>query len=198
MKRPWLVAVALGVTALATSAGTMALFAAQSAPQAADFTAGTLEIAGDRDHGDTVPGPMFYTTKAEGMVGGAVDAHYATGPWAPGDSHTRVFQIENIGTLDAKLISVGATLQSPDNDMPDILDVKVYGNEAKTDLLASGKLRSFLGGSRDFSSPLVLASGDLASYWFEVSMPLDAGNDYQSQSLVATFHVNAEQADHNP
>jgi len=141
---------------------------------------------------------MFYTTQAEGMVGGAVDAIFPTGYWAPGDSHTRVFQIENIGTLDAKLMSLGATLQSPDNAMPDILDVTVYSDATESEVLYSGKLRALLGAPADMTAPVELASGDMASLHYEVTMPLSAGNDYQGLPLVVTFYVNAEQLANNP
>jgi hypothetical protein len=200
MKRIWLMAVALTmVAALATGVGTLALFSSDPASQTDTITTGTLAIVGDRDQGDTVPGPMFYTTAAEGETSpGLEDGLKATGFWFPGLEVVRVFQIENIGSADAKLINVSAALETDNSALADILDVKVYADEAKTQLLVSGKLRDYLTAPVPFAAGTELASGDLGSYWFVVSMPRTAGNEYQGLGLRVSFNVYAEQLANNP
>ncbi|MDB4895567.1 MAG: hypothetical protein JWN15_1829, partial [Firmicutes bacterium] len=88
MRKQALLAIgAAAIMAVGISAGSFALFSAQAGPSQAILTAGTVNLNSWRDQGDTIPGPMFYTTAAEGATSpGGVPGLYPTGPWAPGDN----------------------------------------------------------------------------------------------------------------
>lgn len=199
MRRIWLMAMAVVViAALVGGLGTMALFST-SADVSSTFTAGTVMLDGDRDEGDTVPGPMFYTTPEEGMTtdGSDLEGLRPTGYWAPGDTNTRVFQIENIGSLDAKLKSISATVQNDPNGLAPLLDVVVSTDPAGTQVVASGKLDTFAAGKAFTSGPIELAVGDIANLWIAVSLPITTGDAYQAASFNAEFSVYAEQSANN-
>lgn len=197
MKRTWLMALAAAAMAIAVGgAATLALFTDTTGPASSILTAGTLEIDGQRDQGDNIPGPMFYTTGAEGSNG--TDAGLLpTGLWAPGDEHHKVLQVENIGSLSALLKTVSATLESTDNGLPDVLDVKITSDPAGANVLTSGKLREFLTAPKSIGS-ILAAPTDVIDLHFWVSMPLATGNTYQNLSLKVSFSVYAEQAANNP
>ena len=128
MKRIWILAVAFVVMAAVAGGGmTLALFSDQSAVSDAQFVSGTLEIEANRDMGDGIPGPMYYITAA----GGGTDPNqYPTGLWAPGDEHHRILQVENVGSLDAKLTHLRASLQSGSTYLAEKLNVVVATDPA--------------------------------------------------------------------
>lgn len=183
---------------------TLALFQASTAPTPTQFTAGTLAIQADRDNNDSVPGPMFYI--------GPGDGHYPTNYWAPGDVFHRVLQVENVGSLDAWMKTVRATLTAGSADLANKLEVRVTTNPgpdpnhvnpfttpAQFTIVNAGTLGQFISADQAFAGgPLALNAGDLADLHFWVRLPLGTGNDSQGLSTVVSFTVYAEQMAHNP
>lgn len=197
MKRIWILAVAFVVMAAVAGGGlTLALFSAQSAPANAEFISGLLDIEAHRDMGDGIPGPMFYIDAAGG---GADPNNHPTGLWAPGDKNRRILQVENIGTLDAKLTHMRATLQSGSMYLAQKMDVVVTTDVAGTNVVAMGSLADFINGDMSFIGGAIAAPvGDVINLHFWVTFPLDADNSYQGLSTVVTFTVYAVQAANNP
>ncbi|MFZ5827751.1 MAG: SipW-dependent-type signal peptide-containing protein [Bacillota bacterium] len=211
-KRFLLALVAVAAVIGLTVGGTFALFSASTATVDNTFTAGSLCLTSERDNGDTVPGPMFYVTAAQGATTGSpsMPGAYPTGLWAPGDAKIRTLTVSNptsCSTMSAWLTSVQASLQSADVAMVDELTVEVW-TQSSTGLVkvAEAPLRSFLNGPVainypaghvDGSSiPLLLTSNK--HFEFKVKFDLDAPNAVQGQTLVVTFAVNAEQMPNNP
>lgn len=197
MKRIWILAVAFVVMAAVAGGGlTLALFSDQGSVADVEFMAGTLEIAADRDMGDGVPGPMFYIDTA----GGGVDPNnHPTGLWAPGDEHHRILQVENTGTLDAKLTHLRASLQSGSTYLAEKLNVTVTTDPAGAVVVAQGTLADFLNADQSFMPSAIEAMvSDVINLHFWVEFPLDADNSYQGLSTVVTFTVYAEQLANNP
>lgn len=195
MKRIWILAVAFVVMAAVAGGGlTLALFSAQGGSVDSEFVAGTLDLAVDRDMGDGTPGPMFYIDTA----GGGVDPNdHPTGLWAPGDEHRRILQVENVGSLDAKVTRLRAFLQSGDLYLAQKLNVTVTTDPAGMDVVAAGTLADFLNADQLFTPALEAAVGDVINLHFWVEFPLDADNTYQGLSTVVTFTVYAEQSKNN-
>ncbi|HYF91400.1 MAG TPA: hypothetical protein VD969_04060 [Symbiobacteriaceae bacterium] len=193
------------VTALGVSAGTVALFSAATANQDNTITAGTLAINSWRDQGDTIPGPMFYTTPAEGQTPGGTNGLLPTGLWAPGDTHHRVLMVRNEGSLDAWLVSVGADLHSGSMHLANKLQYKVTTDAAGLVVIASGTLGSLIGTDVAFPSKIALNAPAIPipsrppkPFHFWVTLPLDADNSYQGETVRVNFFINAEQKKNNP
>lgn len=197
MRRIWILAVAFVAMAAVAGGGlTLALFSAQSAVSDSEFVSGTLEIEAHRDMGDGIPGPMFYIDAAGS---GADPNAHPTGLWAPGDEHHRILQVENIGSLDAKLTHLRGTLESGSLYLAEKLDVVVTLDPAGTQVVALGKLSDFLNADQVFlGGPIEAYVGDVINLHFFVAFPLDADNTYQGQSTVVTFTAYAEQLNNNP
>lgn len=200
-KKAILLLAAVAAMAVGVTAGTYALFTATTGPAHNIFVAGTLEIDSYRDNGDTIPGPMFYTTPAEGSTG-TLDGIYPTGEWAPGDQHTRVLIVENVGSLDAWLVSVGADAHPGSSIyLADKMDYWVATDAAFTNVLASGKLGSLIASDVTFTNEVPSQVGtptEIQNLYFKVKLPLDADNSYQNLDLIVDFHVGAVQMDNNP
>lgn len=196
-----LVAVAAGLAGRAT----LALFTDSEGAQQ-DVQAGTLSLISWRDMSDTVPGPLFYTTAAEGQTPTGQPGQHPTGPWAPGDSHTRVLHLRNTGSLDGWLTAVSAQQTGGSADLAGALLVSITApdpfNPAVQEVVAQAPLSAFLSGQ----VPLAHASGEPVAAWvgnlaelrFTVSLPLSAGNHLQGADLELAFTVHAEQMAHNP
>jgi len=196
MKRIWILAVAFVVMAAVGGGGlTLALFSAQSAAATQEFVSGTLEIEAHRDMGDGIPGPMFYIDTAGG---GNPPNNHPTGLWAPGDEHHRILQVENLGSLDAKLTHLRATLQSGDMYLAEKLNVVVTTDPGGMDVVAAGTLADFINGDIYFPTPIEAYVTDVINLHFWVEFPLNADNSYQGLSTVVTFTVYAEQLANNP
>lgn len=214
----WLTLGALGVMALGVTGGTLALFSASSASANNQFTAGTLTLDSVRDQGDTIPGPMFYTTTAEGTVPPGAPALYPTGPWAPGDSKVRVLIVKNTGSLDAWLTSVGADLAAGSMHLADKLRYCIATtaiaplapkdaqppcpatNGPFPQYIAVGNLGDLINADHPFDhGQIAMNAGPLPkSFYFYVSLPLDADNSYQNETLKVNFFINAVQKKNNP
>lgn len=186
-----LVLAALTLVGAVTGGLTFALFTASTPAAQNDWVAGTLAIESNRDQGDWIPGPMFYIGGAEGI--------HPTGFWAPGDTHHRVLQVENTGSLDAWLKHMRASLTSGSRDLADQLQVQVTTDPAGTNLVATGTLGQFIDGDQAFAGGSIAAAvGDVIDLHFWVTLPLATGNAYQGLSTEVSFSVYAEQMAHNP
>lgn len=116
------------VAAFAVSGFTYAMFTDQAVNQEKTFTTGTVDIDSYRDGFDTIPGPMFYTTKEEGATS-TNPSFYGLKPvglWVPGKTVVRSLVVYNQGTLDAVLDQVRAEIQSDPDNMASQMDVAVY------------------------------------------------------------------------
>ncbi len=188
-------AIALGLTV-----GTLALFTAETPVDSVQFEAGTVRLNSYRDMGDTIPGPMFYTTPTEGQTPGGVPGRRPTGYWAPGDNNVRALFVENSGNLDAWLVGIGAEAQAGSSrHLAEKLQAKVTTDLAGTNVLASGTLASLIDTDQAFATRLALNVGPAPrALYFHVTLPLDADNSYQNEVLRVDFHVMAEQKANNP
>lgn len=190
------VVVSLGVTA-----GTLALFSATTPSQNSNVTAGTLSLTSFRDQGDTINGPMFYTTPVEGVSSpGGLNGLLPTGYWAPGDTKMRVLMVRNTGTLDAWLTGVGATMHAgTSSHLASKLEYKVTLDAAGLNVLTSGTLIDLINTDQAFSSNVALNIGPVPkALYFHVHLPLNADNSYQGETLRVDFHVLAIQKKNNP
>jgi predicted ribosomally synthesized peptide with SipW-like signal peptide len=97
------------------SAGTFALLSDTAANTDNNVTAGTIDLNVKRNHGDYVPGPMFYPDYLDPDGRHPYDKNEinpsgeSMGGWAPGDTVTRTMVVTNEGSLDAKLTGLKAT-----------------------------------------------------------------------------------------
>ncbi|MBP2017182.1 putative ribosomally synthesized peptide with SipW-like signal peptide [Symbiobacterium terraclitae] len=202
MLRKWvLVASLVGVTVLGGAGFTLALFTDSVQSGGQDFVAGTLALEGNRVD-ETLEGPIFYISNTDDGAAGDLPGARETGLWAPGDSHMREWQIENIGTLAARLTTIkvtedaARTVKGPNGeDLADVLQVTV--RDVHGNVLASGTLASFFDG-RSLTPAVVLEPTDNLDLYITVELPLNTGNDYQGLKTVVTFTAVAEQVRNNP
>lgn len=195
-----LIAAAVGVIALGSGA-TFALFQANTQAQST-FTAGTLSFSSVRDNGDTVPGPMFYVSTSDPA---ANSGDYPTGLWAPGDSHTRLLNVTNTGSLAGWISSVQAS-QITSSNLKDQLTVEVLAPEPQNptiyEAVANAPLDDFLAGPVPLLFPdgsqVAIAQGASVDLQFRVTLNQAAGNAYQGKTEVVTFTVNGVQQRNNP
>ncbi len=187
-----LLATAATIAAFGVGGATLALLTDQAGPSSHEFVAGTLRLDGRRGGGDTVPGPMFYLGGGQGLN--------PTGEWAPGDTQVRWFEIQNVGTLAARMTKISATMsEGADTTLAEQLFVRVtdeYGLE-----VAAGRLSDFLDEEGEpFRGPAIeLEPGDILTLTFEVSLPLGTTNAFQGLTAESvTFSVSAEQVRNNP
>lgn len=207
---------ALLVLLLAALAGgaTMAWFTSTAANAPNTFTAGTVVINADRGLGEPLPGPMFYTTLAEGQVG-HLPPFNPTGPWFPGMSVTRNLEVRNVGTLQVRLHQVSAAISSI-NGLPPALNpaiaaafaanmnvvVRMAANPLQ--VLYNGPLATLLTGPQTCIYKPVISQWTppawppMQQLLFEVSMSTSAGNILQGVVPVVEFFVHAEQTVNNP
>lgn len=216
MKKVWVMAIVVTLAMTTLGIGfSMALFSDSTAVSTSNIVAGTLELSSNRDQGDSINGPMFYTTEAQGWTYDGIlppvnppDGPGPTGYWAPGDEHERVLQVENIGSLDGLLTKIRAVKKSGDDILANKLQVRVVwlrsdydfeGNVTTTEVeVASGTLRNFIDADQEMTSPIEIYPGDVIDLHFYVELPLDANNDYQEKDLDVGFTVYAEQMANNP
>lgn len=195
MLRKWiLVSSLVGVTALGGAGVTLALLTDSAGPVSSDFVAGTLRLEGNRVD-DTLEGPIFYISNVGDGAAGSLPGGRETGLWAPGDSHTREWQIENVGSLDARLVSIQAAeteavLGEHGENLADVLQVTVRDNQDT--VLASGTLAEFYAG-KQFVPYILLEPTDNLDLYITVELPLSTGNGYQGTKVVVDFSAHAEQ-----
>lgn len=187
-----LIAVGVGVGA------TFAFFTDATESQANEFVAGTVALDGYRTDEAVIQGPMFYIS--------AQDGDHEVAGWAPGDAETRGFQIQNTGSLDARLKSLSVTIEG-DQALAEVLEVKVCEIPDCSDMVYyTGTLAQLAATPHTFTPPsnFELAAGglfwegDIITLHFKVTLPLSAGNTLQEKSIRAAFAVLAEQVRNNP
>lgn len=211
--------VAMGLTLIAALAGsaTFAWFTATAGNSGNSFAAGTLEIKGDRNYWEYVPGPMFYTTAEEGSVisgsnAGELGIH-PTGLWFPGKTVTRSYDVINTGTLRARLRYLCAEVTSLNGifagdpafdsalaySFTDKMHVKVYVSGQPDWVLYEGDLTTLLSEQvAGYTIELPASPHAKAHLIFTVTMKETAGNDLQGIRPVVSFRIKAEQAINNP
>ncbi|MEW6426109.1 MAG: SipW-dependent-type signal peptide-containing protein [Bacillota bacterium] len=204
-KKIYLVLVLVVLAAFAAGGATYALFTDAASNQSNTFTAGTVEIGADRDLGDPIPGPMFYTTRDEGNFAGHPGwPDHATGFWCPGMSATRQLIVYNTGTLNVQLKGVSAALSGIDDpataqEWAENMKVKIYVSNGG-EVLYDGTMAALLAGEAPFdhavfigAQPGVMPPPNV-HLSFEVTMDLAAGNNLQGLTPVLSFSVHAQQA----
>jgi predicted ribosomally synthesized peptide with SipW-like signal peptide len=205
---------------------TMAIFTDTAGNTGNTFAAGTVDIAADRDLGDPLPGPMFYTTIAEGatapwQIPFLEDNNLETGVWWPGRMVARNLDVRNLGSLQVRLNQVSAAIYSINGQPPTAnpalaasfagnMNVKIYvagqfvsGQPSK--VLYNGSLATLLTGPQTCIHKPLIAPWTGPPNWppmvqlvYEVTMDIDAGNDLQGIVPVVSFSVFAEQTKNNP
>lgn len=207
------------VAALAGGA-TLALFTDTAANAGNAFTAGTVDIQADRDLGDPIPGPMFYTTIAEGTAvpGQGPYLLNPTGVWWPGRTEARNLDVRNLGSLQVRLDRVSAEITSINGAPPapedplaayfaGNMNVKIYVagqfvNGQPSKVLYNGSLATLISGPqacvhKPLIAPFTGLWPPMVQLVYEVTMDLDAGNDLQGIVPVVSFSVFAEQTKNN-
>lgn len=197
---------------------TVALFTDQAMNVGNSFTAGTVDIDADRDLGDPIPGPMFYTTVAEGTMPGQDpdDVGHPTGQWYPGKEVSRLLIVRNMGSLRVRLHGVSAEITAitglPSGADPALvaesfaenMDVKIYVSGQPTQVLYDGPLSDLVSAPQPAVHRPVIARWNppawpsTAVLCYEVTMDIGAGNDLQGIRPVVSFNVHAEQTRNNP
>lgn len=214
MKKPfWLAASAVAATAALVAGGTFALFSSETRSADNTFTTGTLCLTSERNDGDTIPGPMFYMTSAQGETpSGLPGVHPVLGDlpggWAPGDTVTRTLTVYNptsCSSMNGWLTSVQASLHpGSDADLAEKLWVEVYTPQGSISevKVGEGRLSDFVAGAvpikypGDQPIPIYLTSNRHMK--FRVRFDVDADDSYQNKNLVVDFQVNGVQMKNNP
>ena len=149
-----------------------------------------------------MPGPMFYISSSDPVANNGI---YPTGLWAPGDSHTRLLNVTNTGSLAGWLSSVQAS-EITSSSLKEQLNVEVLAPDpndpATYEMVANAPLDSFLAGPvslafSDGSKIPIAANGGAVDLEFKVTLNQSAGNAYQGETEVVTFAVNAVQMKNN-
>jgi len=200
----------------ATLAGgaTMAFFTDVAANVNNRFSAGTVEIVAIRAMGEPIPGPMFYTTEAEGRLPGQSGSIYPTGLWWPGRIVIRNLAVMNTGSLEVRLHKVSAQIESINGKLPtdepvlstsfaNNMNVKIYVAGQPNWILYDGPLARLLTPQTAIFKPVI--SRLVPPHWppmvqliYEVTMLSTAGNDLQGIVPIVSFSVYAEQTANNP
>lgn len=191
----WLAAGAVLLAVALSAGGTLALWTAGASNDDNQFTTGTVVIRTYRDMGDTIPGPMFYTTPSEGATPGGAPGLRPTGYWAPGQTHVRAIFVENRGTLAVRLARVEANQHvGTSRYLAEKLQAKVTTDLGGLSVLASGTLADFIDAPQVLAPMLTInPSPAPRPLYFHVTLPSDADNSYQGLSLRVNFNVIAEQ-----
>jgi len=221
MSKKLLMLVPTGVIAVSLLVGgtTYALFTSAVTNTNNTFTAGTIDLTQTRDLGDTIPGPMFYTSTSETTGRYPYDKTKPNSPpggeslggLAPGDSMTRAMNLFNNGpkAIDAKVTKLKATVNplgissgTAYNEFISKLHVLVQV-PATNKTLFDGPLSDLLSGPDsgwvDFSPALEMyANGGPMNVTFKVTLDSTADNEIQNQNFVFDFSFYAEQLIHNP
>ncbi|HDP69379.1 MAG TPA: hypothetical protein ENN38_01035 [Actinobacteria bacterium] len=199
MKNRILVSVLVVTTTLVLVGGaTFALFTDSASNTGNSFETGTVVITAERNLGEAIPGPMFYTTALQGAPP-ATGGLYPTGEYYPGQSFARYLNVKNEGTLNVYLYQVGATVTdaTPGDGVDDTvlaggLNVRIEQALSGT-LLYDGTLAALTAGPVNTVNLLPIAVGGTQNLKYTVSMPIDAGDVYQGKSIIVEFVVYARQ-----
>jgi predicted ribosomally synthesized peptide with SipW-like signal peptide len=215
-KRFLILAMTVALVCALVGGATFALFTDSATNSAKDFTAGTVTIGSVRDNGDTVPGPMFYTTREQGMTTTGQPGKYPTGLWKPGDTNARVLVLYNKGSLEARLTRIKASVDPTASDIQPGSDAyrefinKMYvkitapGMPSGTIEVYNGTLAELIGDGSAANGSMVLPVGtpDWPSpnvpLTFECHLDISAGNFLQGTNPVFGFVIVAEQDKNNP
>ena len=196
-----LVAIIIVLIAGAFGGATYAFFTDVAANTGNTFGAGTVEIVLKRDMGD-IPavGPLYYTERPQDAA--PTTWKFPTHEWAPGDAVQRILIIQNTGSLDAKVTSIGASMSGGDRLLADKLQIKITDSSGKVLLPALPNTTLTIGQLIDHPEELesavpITVRQRLTQLRFLVSLPTDADNSYQGKSLNLDFNVFAEQVANN-
>jgi predicted ribosomally synthesized peptide with SipW-like signal peptide len=214
---------AAGMLGLGLTAGgaTYALFTDSAQNTNNMFTAGTINLEQNRDLGDTIPGPMFYTAASDPTgsypydqsgVQYAPPGSEAIGGWAPGDRVVRAMDLYNTGTLQAKVTKLQASVNPAGvmsgtayNQFIDKMNIKVM-YPAQTRVLYDGPLSGLLNGWVTIVNPttgaphplIANAGGGSLNITFEAYLDSSADNTIMGEDFVFDFSFYAEQMRNNP
>lgn len=191
---------------------TLAIFTDQDYNSENIFSAGTVDIAADRNLGDPIPGPMFYTTVEQGTLPDGGDALNPTGVWWPGRTEYRNLDVRNMGSLQVRINRVSAEITSINGADPQPplsesfaanMHVKIYvAGHPQTKILYEGSLANLLTIRDCIHKPVIAPFTNLwppmVQLVYEVTMLPQAGNDLQGIVPVVSFNVYAEQTKNNP
>ncbi|WP_066315647.1 hypothetical protein [Bacillus sp. FJAT-29814] len=215
IKKKLLILSSTGVLGIGLVIGgaTFALFTSSASNTNNSAHAGTVIIDIERDQGDSIPGPMFYTSTSDPTGKFPYDIRknqYAPpgseslGGMAPGDKMTRALNIYNKGSLDvvvkrlkATVNPLGITSGSAYEQFIQKLNVKVM-YPAQDKVLYDGKLSGLLNGEVGISPFLIAtAPSGAANITFTVELDKSADNLIQGQTFVFDFRFYAEQERNN-
>lgn len=202
-KRVLLLSLAVILLCGLVGGATYALFSDQATNSNNTFAAGTVKVNADRNLGDPVPGPMFYTTRDEGNFNDPtwlVD--HATGLWYPGKSETRQLIIKNDGTLHFRIRGLSAALTGISDpaiatQFAGEMNVKIYVSNDANSVLYNGSLATLLTGEQTVLHPPgpFIGVGANEHLSFQVTMT-DTGypqNNLQGITPLVAFNVFVEQ-----
>lgn len=221
MKKKLLMLIPTSVMAvsLLVGGGTYALFTSSVSNINNTYTTGTVILTQERDQGDTIPGPMFYTSTSDPTGSFPYDTNKnagyqppggeSLGGLAPGDSMTRAMNLYNKGTLDAKVTKLKATVNPAGvtsgkayNEFINKLYVVVEATSMANKILYSGTLSGLLNGSDngwvDISPAMRMSVGSTMNINFDVYLDPSADDTIQGQNFVFDFSFYAEQLKNNP
>jgi predicted ribosomally synthesized peptide with SipW-like signal peptide len=208
MRKKLLITVTIFTLVMALAGGaTFALFNDSASNESKTISAGTVDIEVNRNAGDSVPGPMFYTIAEEGIVEPDQNVYHATGLWAPGDSHQAELDIKNNGSLEAKLVRVEAEFtgdtdflnnQAAMEEFAKYMNVEIIAHNNEDISVYNGPLADLMVAGGDYLDLVpgytIIGKNSIAHFRFCLTLSKDAGNVLQGQKPIVSFTVHAEQA----
>ncbi len=197
--------------------GTYAMFTTATASDSNTITAGYIQLKAARDDGDTVPGPMFYTSTEPQVSNTVAQGAYpydqpgnpgstAVGGLAPGDSVTRALDLYNNGNISANVTHLQATVNTSYPGIPGTpaydefiqkMNVQVVYNGLSSVSLYDGPLSGLLNGWVAIPLVYMSANSAAANISFKVTLDRSADNLVMGKTFVFDFSFLAEQASHN-
>lgn len=201
MRRIVFAALTIAAASVLVVGATMAWFTDRAASTENSLTAGTVVITGERNLGDPIPGPMFYTTREEGCISDPSWPDHATGLWFPGMTTTRQLVVYNEGSLHVRLSGLSAVvtgISAPTlvSAWAEKMNAKVYVSNDPSQVMYDGTLAGLLGGAQPTLAQPFIGAQDGANLHlsFEVEMDESAGNNLQGLTPMVEFYVYAVQA----
>lgn len=200
MKKRILLSVMSLVTSFALIGGaTFALLSDSTVNNNNVFTTGKVDITANRDLGDPIPGPMFYTNKAEGLTPDGKVPNWETGLWYPGKSVTRTLIVTNLDdSVNAKIDGISAFLHNINDsaiaqEFANNMTVVVKPQAMPDKVLYSGKLSDLLSGRVSTLNELPISPTGIWYLDFTVTMDRNAGNTLQGIVPKVDFSIYASQ-----